>query len=88
MAAIAAAGLVMTPIAAQANTRAGDSAKVYSVSNAQPGVGRATEGEGIVGAGVGIGELFALFMVGMWVTGIVVVAADIEFSDNQTAGAN
>ena len=46
MAATAALGLVAAPIVAQANTRAGDSGSVYSVSNAAPGLGRAAAGEG------------------------------------------
>ncbi|WP_143736929.1 hypothetical protein [Erythrobacter tepidarius] len=36
--------MAVMPIAAQANTRAGDSGAVYSVS-AAPGLGRAVEGE-------------------------------------------
>lgn len=41
----AAASLAVLPIAAQANTRAGDNAAVYSTSASQPGVGRDAEGE-------------------------------------------
>lgn len=41
----AAASMAVLPIAAQANTRAGDNAAVYSTSASQPGVGRAAEGE-------------------------------------------
>lgn len=46
IAAVAAMGLVATPIVAQASTRASDSTPVYSVSNAGPGLGRDAEGEG------------------------------------------
>lgn len=60
-----AASMALLPIAAQANTRAGDSGSVYSVSG--PGLGRATDGEslesaegivlGLIGAGVAIGGI-------------------------------
>jgi hypothetical protein len=46
----AAASLAFAPIAAQANTRAGDNSRVYtSDSSAQPGLERDAEGEGLVG---------------------------------------
>lgn len=62
----AAAGLAFAPIAAQANTRAADSAPVYtSTSAAQPGLGRSAEGENIVGVpGVIIGLLAAAAVIG------------------------
>ncbi|OBV11192.1 hypothetical protein [Erythrobacter dokdonensis] len=44
MMAAAAATMVVTPIAAQANTRAGDSNAVYSTASA-PGLGREAKGE-------------------------------------------
>lgn len=84
MAALAAAGLVFTPIAAQANTRAGDSGAIYSPSQVQPGIGRSAEGEGIGGGG----DIIALILVGLWFTGIVVIAADLDDDDNQSPGAN
>ena len=40
----AAASMVLTPVAAQAKTRAGDSGAIYSVE-AAPGLGRDAEGE-------------------------------------------
>lgn len=49
IASVAALGLVATPIVAQANTRAGDSAVTYSTSNAGPGLGREADGEGQTG---------------------------------------
>jgi hypothetical protein len=44
--AAAAALMVVTPIAAQANTRASDTGTVYNV-DASPGIGRVAEGESI-----------------------------------------
>jgi len=41
----AAASMAFMPVVAQANTRAGDSATVYSTAKAKPGVGRAAKGE-------------------------------------------
>lgn len=49
MLAAGAASLLGAPIAAQANTRAGDNTAVYSVPNAAPGLGRSDEGEEFVG---------------------------------------
>lgn len=61
-----AASMAMLPIAAQANTRAGDSGSVYSVSG--PGLGRATDGEALesdegivlalIGTGLVIGGIY------------------------------
>lgn len=51
IAAVAAMGLVATPIVAQAGTRAGDSAATYSTSEAGPGLGREAEGEGQAAGG-------------------------------------
>jgi hypothetical protein len=57
----AAASMAVLPIAAQANTRAGDSAAVYTTSAAQPGVGRAAEGESAnSGLGIILGILAAV----------------------------
>ncbi len=66
----AALGLVAAPIVAQANTRAGDSNAVYSVSNSAPGLGRAAEGEDLSGKGLG----FGLLLIGgaVIITGILV----------------
>ncbi len=87
MAALAAGGLVLTPVAAQANTRAGDSKAFYTSSQVQPGLGRSAEGEGVVGES---GDIIALILVGLWATGIFVIVADIggDDNDNQSPGAN
>jgi len=65
-------GLALTPIAAQANTRAGDSARTYSAPASQPGAGRTVDGENVASAA----NLFALFMVGLWATGVVLAITD------------
>ena len=57
MAAAAALGLVAAPMMANASTRAGDSGSVYSTSNAAPGLGRASAGEG-QGEEGGVGAIF------------------------------
>jgi hypothetical protein len=61
----AAASMAVMPIAAQANTRAGDNAAVYSTSAAQPGVGRAAEGEEAKsGFGIILGLIAAAAIIG------------------------
>ena len=82
MAATAALGLVAAPIVAQANTRAGDSGAVYSVSNAAPGLGRAADGEGQEGGGIGIGLL--LLGGAAAITGIL-IATDVIGQDDDCA---
>lgn len=86
--ALAAAGLVLAPVAAQANTRAGDNASFYTASQSQPGLQSTTEGESIQGTG----DIIALFLAGLWVTGIIIIAADVgddsDDDDNQSPGAN
>lgn len=67
----AAASLAFAPIAAQANTRAGDSAPVYSTSTAQPGLARSAEGEELRGTP---GILIALLAAAAAIAGIVVMA--------------
>ena len=64
--AAAAATMAIAPVAAQANTRAGDSGSVYSVS--APGLGRADEGESLKsGATIILGLLgFAAFVAGVY----------------------
>lgn len=90
MTALAATGLVLTPVAAHANTRAGDNAGFYTGSQSQPGLGRTAGGERVGG---GAGEIIALILAGLWAAGIVVVAADVGDDDddddnNQSPGAN
>ncbi|QUL37572.1 hypothetical protein [Erythrobacter sp. JK5] len=84
MVALAAGSLVMTPVAAQANTRAGDSPAFYTSAQVQPGLGRSADGEGIAASG----DVIALLLVGLWITGIVVIIADLDDNDNQSPGAN
>ncbi|MEM8724116.1 MAG: hypothetical protein AAGE86_01205 [Pseudomonadota bacterium] len=78
----AAAGLAFAPIAAQANTRAGDSSAIYSGSAvSQPGLGRAAEGESLEGTS---GILIILFGAAV-IAGIIII---IDDEDNQSPGAN
>ena len=87
IAAMAATSIALTPIAAQANTRAGDSATLYTGAASQPGVGRAGAGESLDGSS----DILAALLVALWATGIIVIVADIEFgdgNDNQSPGAN
>ena len=74
MVTVAAAAMAFAPIAAQANTRAGDNAPVYTNSSvAQPGAGREAEGEELRGTpGIVIALLAAAAVIG----GIVAVADD------------
>lgn len=78
----AAMGMAFAPIAAQANTRAGDSTATYSVSASQPGVGREEAGDLLEGGGSGI--IIALFAAAAVIAGIVILADD----DDQSPGAN
>lgn len=75
--AAATASLALAPIAAQANTRAGDSAPVYSTANAQPGLARDADGENLAG---GPGIIIALLAAAAIIAGIV-VASDNEDDD-------
>jgi len=69
----AAAGLAIAPVAAQANTRAGDSARVYSAPAAsQPGTARSADGERVGGGA----DIVALLLVGLWATGVAFAVAD------------
>jgi len=72
----AAAGLAVAPVAAQANTRAGDSTAVYT-SSAQPGLGREAKGENI-SAGFAAAILATIAAVG------VILIIDDE--DDQSPG--
>ncbi len=81
MVAAAATSMAVAPIAAQANTRAGDSAPVYTSSVSQPGLARSAEGEELRG---GAGILIALLAAAAAIGGIIAVA-DTE-DDDQSPG--
>ncbi|QUL37651.1 hypothetical protein [Erythrobacter sp. JK5] len=82
----AAASMALAPIAAQANTRAGDSSAIYSSSAfSQPGVDRAADGEDIVGTS----GIFIIVFVTATIIGIILIADDDNDDDNnQSPGAN
>ncbi|MFU7527410.1 hypothetical protein [Qipengyuania sp. ASV99] len=67
----AAASMAFAPIAAQANTRAGDSAPVYTSTASAPGLARSAEGEELRGTP---GILIALLAAAAAIAGIVAVA--------------
>lgn len=73
----AAASMAVAPIAAQANTRAGDSTPTYTSQTAQPGVERSAEGEEMRG---GSSIILLLLAAAAAVAGIV-IAADNEDDD-------
>ena len=76
----AAASMAVLPVAAQANTRAGDSGAIYSAS--APGLGRADDGEEVGGSGVGI--ILGILAAAAVIAGII-VASDSE-DDGQSPG--
>ena len=77
----AAASMAVAPIAVQANTRAGDNAPVYTSETAQPGLGRAAEGEEVRG---GSTIILALLAAAAAVGGIIVAAGND--ADDQSPG--
>lgn len=78
----AAAGLAFAPIAAQANTRAGDSGNFYSASAvSQPGIGREADGEALEGTG----GILIILLGAAAIAGIIII---IDDEDNQSPGAN
>lgn len=83
LAATAAMGVAFAPIAAQANTRAGDSGAVYSVSNSAPGLGRSDEGEAQAG-GFPFLIVFVVVAVGL---GIYVSTDPDDDGDRVSPGA-
>jgi len=76
----AAASMAVLPVAAQANTRAGDSGAIYSTS--APGLGRAAEGEEVGGGGTGI--IIAILAAAAVIGGII-MATDSD-DDGQSPG--
>jgi ABC-type sugar transport system substrate-binding protein len=84
---VAAAGLALSPIAAQANTRASDSNATYSVPSSQPGMGRSADGESIVGPG-----FLAVIAAAAAALGVYLLIDDdsdtiIDDAENQSPGA-
>lgn len=77
--AAAAASMAFMPIAAQANTRAGDGGSVYNVS--APGLGRSADGESVEG---GTAIILALLAAGLIIGGII-FATDSE-DEGQSPG--
>lgn len=77
----AAASMAFAPIAAQANTRAGDSSTIYSGAVAQPGTGRSVDGEELVG----VPGILAIIFAAAAIAGIIII---IDDDDNQSPGAN
>jgi hypothetical protein len=83
--ATAAAIMVIAPVAAQANTRAGDSASVYRVSASKPGVGRAAQGESNSDREAdGETILIALLATAAIIGGIIIAAGSGD--NNQSPG--
>ncbi len=81
---VAAASLTFAPIAAQANTRAGDNGPVFTGKAAsQPGLARSAEGEDIIGSGVLAAIIAALIAAGI----IIIIDDDDDQSpDDQSPG--
>ena len=76
----AAAGLAFAPIAAQANTRAGDNAPVYSDTVSQPGLARNADGEEMRG---GASIILLLLAAAAAIGGIIIIA---DGDDGQSPG--
>lgn len=79
------ASLAVTPIAAQAGTRAGDSAKVYTAADVEPGMARAVEGERFAG-GINAMHVFLFVYVVAWTTGFIIEVTDDDSDLNQSPG--
>lgn len=80
--AIAAGNLVFVPIAAQANTRAGDNSAIYTTPMAAgSGVAASTGAEDENDEN----EFFVYLLAGSWVTGIIFIIFE---DDNQSPGGN
>ena len=80
--ATAAASMAFAPIAAQANTRAGDSSTVYTSASA-PGVSAAVEGEDF-GATRGLSGILIILFGAAAAAGLIILLDD---DDNQSPGA-
>ena len=78
----AAVTMAALPIAAQANTRAGDSGAVYSAS--APGLGREAEGEELAG---GFSLIVALIAAAAVIAGVITVSElSSDDDDDQSPG--
>lgn len=73
--------LSFAPVAANAGTRAGDNAPVYSSTQSQPGIGRAAEGEQL-GAGAPVYFILAAIL-GTWATVFIAKSSDVLFDDEE-----
>jgi len=80
VATVAAASLAFAPIAASANTRAGDSDTSYTAAASQPGQGRDATGEKLIAPGI-LGAILAAAAA----AGIIII---IDDDDNQSPGGN
>lgn len=78
----AAASMAVMPVAAQANTRAGDSSATYSAS--APGLGRTVSGEALGGEADAAGIILAILAAAAIIGGII-IASDSN-DDGQSPG--
>lgn len=77
----AAASMAFAPIAAQANTRAGDNAPVYNTEAvSQPGLARDAEGEDMRG---GASVILLILAAAAAIAGIIIIA---DGDDGQSPG--
>ncbi|MET4131836.1 hypothetical protein ABIE62_000952 [Porphyrobacter sp. MBR-155] len=83
--AAAAATMALAPVAAQANTRAGDSASVYRVSASKPGVGRAAQGESNSDREVNAETIIIALLATAAIIGAIIIAAS-SGDNNQSPG--
>lgn len=74
------AALALTPVAAIANTRAGDNSTVYASSVSEPGKGRSAQGEKLVG-GIAPFHVILALVIGGWATTFVAKSSDVLFED-------
>ena len=85
--ALSTASLTLSPIAAQAGTRASDTSTVYSAPASQPGMERNAEGERF--EGLNAFHIFLFFYVAAWTTGFLIEVTDDDDEDDifQSPGA-
>lgn len=83
----AAASMALAPIAAQANTRAGDNGTIYSTSSlSQPGLGRSANGSNLANteADAGITPIILGLLGGVLVIAAIIIITDDD--DDQSPG--